>query len=428
MLRDPNNGLRRGRIRYFPVVPGRMEFAQRLREELLRERPDIVAVELPVTLSGVYRRAVDRLPELSVIIYDDEGAKQAEPDRAVYLPVEVTDPFVEALRTANEIGAETEFLDPDIGGRPHLEESYPHPYAVEQLGLEKYVGAYRVHPRARSGEAAVHAEGLAWKLQSLDPEASVFVVVSLNLLDPLLEAMERRQTQPLRKEVRRGVRLMNLHPECLAEVLTDMPFLGAVYEARRRGSPPPAPAEVETRAARGGFSIVGAPQVDPGWAAIARAAQEPIDRRKLHFRLFAASERQYAKNTGEEISPWQRRLWARYSRNLALVSNQLLGGLFELSVAARSVVDDNFAWEMWEMAGAYPAQKVDSDLTTANVSGEQMWLNTRLIRLPAAPSRQEGPPPSAGTQGPQERALPRRMAAAMAGTRRLLLSARRPGD
>ena len=409
MSRDPDKGLRRGRIRYFPVVPGRMEFARRLREELLREKPAIVALELPVTLTEVYRRAVDRLPELSVIIYDDEGPKQSEhdqPERAVYLPVEVTDPFVEALRTAREIGAETEFLDPDIGERPHVDESYPHPYALEQLGLEKYIGAYRVHPRARSGEPAVHAEGLAWKLQSLDPEASVFVVVSLNLLDPLLHAMERPQTRPLRKAARRGLRLLNLHPECLAEVLTDMPFLAAVYEARRGGAPPPAPAEVETRAARGGFSVVGPPQIDPRQAAIARAAQAPIDRRKLHFRLFAESERQYAKNSGEEISHWQRRLWARYSRNLALVSSQLLGGLFELTVAARSVVDDNFAWEMWEMAGAYPAQKVEADLATVNVSGEQMWLNTRLIRLrPRRPGKKGGRRPL-GVKGRKKERFP----------------------
>ena len=112
------------------------------------------ASSCPSRCRQVYRRAVDRLPELSVIIYDDEGPKQSDPeqssnaqtDRAVYLPVEVTDPFVEALRTAKEIGAQTEFLDPDIGERPHVDESYPHPYALEQLGLEKYIGAYRVHP------------------------------------------------------------------------------------------------------------------------------------------------------------------------------------------------------------------------------------------------------------------------------------------
>ena len=318
MFRETDPGsLRRGRIRYFPVAPGRLEFAALLRQELLREKPAVVAVELPVTLEKVYERAISRLPELSVITYEDEGQ-----DRAAYLPVEVADPFTEALRTAGDIGAKTVFLDPDIGERPHVEDHYPHPYAVERLGLEKYVESYRVTPQPRSQELAVHAEGLAWKLQGVDPEATVVAVVSLNLLDPLLEAMEHPQTQPLRKVKRRGVQVLNLHPECLAEVLTEMPFLQAVYEARRKGEALKAVPEVETRQVHG-FSVVASSAEDPKVAAVTRASQEPLDRQQLHFRLFSETERQYQNNTGEEVAHWQRRLWARYTRNLALVSPEL---------------------------------------------------------------------------------------------------------
>jgi hypothetical protein len=368
-------GLRRGRIRYFPAAPGRLEFAAEVRRELLREKPKVVAVELPVTLEDAYKRAVERLPELSVILYDDEGE-----DRAVYVPVETSDPFIEALRTAREIGAETVFLDPDLGERPHIEESYPDPYAVHRIGFEKYVEAYRVFPRPRSNEVSVHAEGLAWKLQGVDPEASVLVVVSLNLLDPLLDAMEKPQAQPLRKVRCKGIRVLNLHPECLGEVLAEMPFLQAVYEARRYGEPPePAPQAAVTQVR--GFGVVDTPKEDPRAAAVARAARRSFDRQKLNLRLFTESERQYESKTGEKISHWQRRLWARYTRNLALIQKQLLGGLFDLTVAGRSIVDDNFAWELWEMANAYPHQKTETDLMTVKVTGEQIWLNTRRIQL-----------------------------------------------
>ena len=40
-------GLDRGRILYFPVAPGRVEFTIALRRLLLERRPQIVAVELP---------------------------------------------------------------------------------------------------------------------------------------------------------------------------------------------------------------------------------------------------------------------------------------------------------------------------------------------------------------------------------------------
>ncbi len=42
--------LRRGRFTYFPVVPGRLEFAIEVRRAILRERPQVVALELPVSL------------------------------------------------------------------------------------------------------------------------------------------------------------------------------------------------------------------------------------------------------------------------------------------------------------------------------------------------------------------------------------------
>src|SRR5581483_5066186 len=218
---DPG-GLRRGRFLYFPAVPGRVEFAEEVRRVILAERPDVVAVELPVTLEGAYRRALERLPELSVIVYEDGDSEQDAP-RAVYIPVEVTDPFVEALRTAAETGAQTAFIDPDTD-------------AVARIGLEKYVAAYRFHKRERSKRVSAFAEGIAWKLQGTDPLARVLVVVSLNLLDAVMEAMEHPQAQPLRRIKRQGVRTLNLHPDCLAEVLTEYPFLQAVYERRRSGA------------------------------------------------------------------------------------------------------------------------------------------------------------------------------------------------
>ena len=97
------------------MVPGRLEFAAAVRRALLKERPAVVAVELPATLESAYGQALKRLPAMSVIFYADS----AEEDTAVYVPVEPADPFIEALRTAREIQARIVFIDPDAGERPH---------------------------------------------------------------------------------------------------------------------------------------------------------------------------------------------------------------------------------------------------------------------------------------------------------------------
>jgi hypothetical protein len=55
--------------------------------------------------------------------------------------------------------------------------------------------------------------------------------------------------------------------------------------------------------------------------------------------------------------------------------------LFDLTLAARGVVDDNYAWDVWEAAGRYPPQETASDLMTVKISGEEVWMNTRKLRL-----------------------------------------------
>lgn len=377
-LFDPQalGSLRRGRIRYLPVVPSCMEFAKIVREEMLREKPALVAVELPVTLESAYLRSVQRLPELSIIVYDSDASEEA-----VYVPVEATDPFIEALRSAGEMEIPTAFLDPDLSDRPHVEDAYPDSYAAGRLGIRKYVESYRMQPRALDDVVKTHAEGAAWKLQGCDPEAEILVVVSLNLLDPLLEAMEQPQVQPMRKSGRSNVRALNLHPESLAEIMTDAPFLQGVYEAQRGGKLPEiAKPDVRQQTAQG-WTVVEKPQNDPRLEAMHEAARADLDRQGVHFRILAAAEKVHGRKTGEKLSHWQRRLWARYSRNLALRQNQLLPRLFDMTVAAQSLVDDNFAWEFWEVGGWNPFQKTESDLTTAKINGEQMWVDRRQVRL-----------------------------------------------
>jgi hypothetical protein len=344
---DELNSLRRGRFTYFPVVPGRLEFAVELRRAILAGRPPVVAVELPGALEPAYRKAVRRLPEMSVLVYE-EGKDE---DRAVYVPVEPADPFTEAIRSGLEAGAEILFIEPDVIDRPHVPDNYPDPYSIRRIGIDKYIEAYRVHPAVRTEEIAEHADAMAWKLQGADLEARILVVVSLNMLDALLDAMEQPQEEP-RRQRRRPLRfydvhLLNPHPDCLAEITIEYPYLQARYEAFR-----------------------------------AEMADEALtDRQRAQLNLFRDAEQSYQKNTGDKIEHWQRRMMARYTRNLAQLGGDLVAGLFDLTVAARAVVDDNYGWEVWDTANRYPAQKQSSELETVNLSGEEVWIHMRKLRL-----------------------------------------------
>jgi hypothetical protein len=146
---------------------------------------------------------------------------------------------------------------------------------------------------------------------------------------------------------RDGVELFNPHPDSLSEITLEYPALAWRYEEYRK----------------------------------LMTDNDLIDRPHAQLAVFRAAEKEYEVNTGERLGHWQRRLLARYSRNLALAGHQISAGIFDLTVAARGIVDDNFAWEVWEAGGKYPPQQVTANPVTVRISGEEVWLDTRRIRL-----------------------------------------------
>jgi hypothetical protein len=338
--------LRRGCLTYLPVVPGRLEFAWRVRRYILEQRPQVVAVELPESLDEMYAEAAGRLPQMSVIVIPDRD----DEDEATFIPIEPADPFIEALRSADETGAHTLLLEPATHEKPHLPAAYPEPYTVEQIGIEKYIEAYRDRARGVSPETAAHAAAMAWKLQGADPFADVLVVVSLNLLDALLEAMETPQEEPPAPRTRLFGKpsVFNLHPECLAEVTNEAPFHQERYEAARQENP----------------------------------AAFTFDRPRWQLALLKEAEREYEINTGDRIQSWQRRTLAKFARNLAMTNGQLIPSLYDLALGARSVIDDNYGYEVWQTANRYSVQQTeDPPYETLNLSGEEVWVHTKKLRL-----------------------------------------------
>ncbi len=318
------HSLQRGRFRYFPVAPGRLEFAQAVREELLRRRPPVVAIELPAFFARAFHQAVARLPEVSALVYPDRLAAAVEADAAIYFIVEPCDPFVEAYRTAYEIGAEVVLIDPAVGERPHLPDDFPDTLAVARLGMARYVEQYRLFPQTPNDEVRDFAAGIAWKLQGADPLRDVFVVLSLNLLDPVLDAMEKPQDPPRRAPAMTVVDLVNVHPACLGEVMLEYPALQQRYEYWRKQMS-------DTRIA---------------------------DRAVTQYQVLRGAELAYEQATGDKVLPYQRRQMARFIRNLAHVSGYLSATLYEMTIAARALVDDNYAWDVWQSGSTYGFQNL----------------------------------------------------------------------
>lgn len=108
-----------------PILHGRLEFAWMVRRAIERLTPAALAVELPESLSEPVRRAVDRLPLLSVIEYPDAAG------RPVYLPIEPADALVEAVRRGLELGIPVHMVDRDVDHYPAVRDRLPDALAAE---------------------------------------------------------------------------------------------------------------------------------------------------------------------------------------------------------------------------------------------------------------------------------------------------------
>ncbi|MGQ9858709.1 MAG: hypothetical protein ACUVS3_08460, partial [Thermodesulfobacteriota bacterium] len=227
--------LKEGNVHIIPVFHERVEFADAVRLALEELDPKAVAVELPVNIESQVLKAVARLPEVSVLLYE---SSRGEP---LYVPVAPADPLVEALRWGLERGSAVHCVDVDIDSPMFSHENLPDPYAALRLGHELFYrtvvnlgGLEGVHPLDRLRE-----QGMAFRVRRLAQEVgSVVLVCGMAHAQRILEDLRRSLAEPLDRPQRTAVQLFNLHPESLPEVLSEPPMFHALYEMRRRGLPP----------------------------------------------------------------------------------------------------------------------------------------------------------------------------------------------
>ncbi len=82
-----------------------------------------------------------------------------------------------------------------------------------------------------------------------------------------------------------------------------------------------------------------------------------------------------------------------------------MANVYDLAVAARSIVDDNYGWEVWQMANRYLAQHEDSELETVRLSAGEIWINTKKLRIRRRLPATQAAPETRRTQTSQERKI-----------------------
>lgn len=329
-----------------PVLHGRLEFAVAVRRRLQELRPDCVAVELPETLTKPVLKGVARLPLLSVVLYQDKRG------RPVYLPIEPADPMVEALRYGLEAQVPVHLVDQDVEQYGRHQDLMPDPYAVKRLGLEPYYEAFCATVAKEveadpldAGREAVMTFHLRRLLAQHGRVAFVCGMTHARQVEQRLAAPE--ESEPLRKVRRQGVILYHLAAKSSREVMVEPPFLSAAYEQARD---------------------------DP-------QQLSDLDRMQEQVKLARRARDVHEEESGDTIPAPALPVMFRFARNYALVEGRLTPDLYQLLVGARGAVDDNYAYEVWNLATDWPHQTDTPELPVLNLSIDDLYRHARYYRF-----------------------------------------------
>ncbi|RUM87043.1 MAG: hypothetical protein DSZ24_07085 [Thermodesulfatator sp.] len=328
-------------IRLLPVLHGRLEFAQAVKGELEEFAPEVVALELPTFLEEPFRRALRRLPLLSVIAFRDaEGTE-------VYLVVEPAEALVEAGRTALERGWALSLIDAALPDYPERMEPFPDAYLVFRLGYRGYVEEALKGDFPASEADHLRELFMARKIRGLARRFSrIAVVCGLSHARRLARLLAQRDLpRPFLRTQVQGLALFHLGAEGSREVLSEPPFFQGLYEeARREG-------------------------------------RLPLDRLHLQERLLAEAEKAFEREFRERLSPQARRVFRQFARNQALLSARLTPDFYQLVVAARGAGGDDFAWHFWEVGTRYPYQTETPEIMSLDLRLEDLQRPHRKVRF-----------------------------------------------
>jgi hypothetical protein len=347
------------RVVYAPILHGSLPFAVAVRDIFHRERPDCVAVELPETLTSPVERAVKRLPLLSVIRYEiAEGP--------AFLLVEPCDGIFEALRLAREHALPWHLVDRDCDAYPPHDDVLPDPHAVERIGYAAYAEQVGkgLGAAPASTEDELREQTMVFHLQRLlQKHERVLFVCGLAHVDRIRKRLDEPVARPLGRTKRASVRVMHLHEHSSREVLSEPGFVQELYEASRGAALAPAPAP---------------PAPD---------SPSPVvtDRYRLLRDLLLAARERMERDDGERLAARPLRIALQFARNQALCRGGLAPDLYELTIAARGVASDDFAWHVWDLGVTYGHQSANPDLPVYRLTldelhhgARRLWFRRRL--------------------------------------------------
>jgi hypothetical protein len=325
------------RITLAPVIHGSADFALAVRQLMLEQRFDCVAVPLPESFRPDVQQAMESLPAPTVVLQraspvfateweaverDDEDDLDAE---CSYVPIDPCQPVIMALRIAAGERIATQFIDLETDRfQPHA-GILPDPYALKQVAWERFAAAVLpAIPRPSAGQRLDRIRHMARRLADLEQRyESILFVCSLFDWPWIREAYQERGRSDTNESTDvASTEIYAVDPRTLIFLLGELPYITGLYERAR--------SELEDDE---NLSIDGVKEL----------LVEARDRYRRDL-----------KRRARQITPYLLSQCLKYLRNLTLIERRLTPDLYSLVIAAKQVAGDQYALHVAETARDYP--------------------------------------------------------------------------
>jgi hypothetical protein len=336
----------------------RIEFATEVRSLILNEKPDVICVELPLSLRENILEGVRHLPYHSVIIYGNEANQYSG------FIVEGSDGVFEAVRSGIELGVPVWFLDPVLTHRRGSSDKLPDSFTIDLLGQNTCFNSQLGSFLKLKGNVdnPLRLTFMASRLQEAARNyEKVLFVGSFRSIEVIAELLEEPHAIPLIKIENAKSVVAPLHPETLKKGFTEIPRITENFENWRRD----------------------------------KDTDFPLDRHEQIVGLMKEAIEYYGAQTRQKVPGYVRSTWSKFLRKWLKAKKLVMPDLFHLVVSARASMDEDFAFHVHEFLSDYEWENDRNDPATVQLDedrlryyGNTITLHKKLRSMFLGPNRQ----------------------------------------
>jgi len=312
-----------------PIVYASGDFALEVRSRLRQTSYDCLAVPLPPSFAAAVEQGVEMLPQVSIAL---QAETAIEPSFS-FVPIDPCQGVIAAIREAMEADAERAYIDLEIAEYEEQGMVLPDPYALKEVALEKFLAALLPALPAPLADSQRYERisRMAYELHRLELEYErVVFVCSVADWPWLRQAYQENWAYPEHQMSYDMPLLHRIAAESLYFVLGELPYITYLYEHRRA-------------------ELMGEDSM----------AIDGVKALLLEAREIWMIEQDLENNW---LTPQRLSLLLKYVRNLTVMDGRLTPDLYNLALASKQVVGDDYALALLDAARNYPPQRMPSPL------------------------------------------------------------------